>query len=127
MTNASVSDPFTVCDASDWRRVSENGIFNEGTDPWHLVRFSQRPETAVVVRCHWTQLVMGASRLSLLASPQDAGSHGADTSMGTCARRSVAGKGEHAGGNACAKNTATHASSSLARPLACSTSPNVLS
>ncbi len=59
LTNASVSDPFTVFDTYDWRSVIENGIFKEGKHPWHLLCFPQRTEAAVVVHCHFTFLVMG--------------------------------------------------------------------
>jgi hypothetical protein len=59
VTNASVSDPFTVFDTYDERSVIENGIFKEGRHPWHLLRFPQRTEAAVVVHCHFTVLVMG--------------------------------------------------------------------
>src|SRR6266478_2189759 len=59
LTNASVSDPFTVFDTYDWRSVIENGLFKEGKHPWHLLRFPQRTEAAVVVHCHFTLLVMG--------------------------------------------------------------------
>ncbi|GAC1401555.1 MAG: hypothetical protein NVSMB49_16310 [Ktedonobacteraceae bacterium] len=58
LTNAPVSDPFTVFDTYDWRSVIENGIFKEGKHPWHLLRFPQRTEAAVVVHCHFTLLVM---------------------------------------------------------------------
>src|SRR5258707_12091978 len=43
----------------DWRSVIENGIFKEGKHPWHLLRFPQRTEAAVVVHSHFTLLVMG--------------------------------------------------------------------
>ncbi len=59
LTNAPVSDPFTVFDTYDWRSVIENGIFKEGKHPWHLVRFPKRTEAAVVVHCFFTLLVMG--------------------------------------------------------------------
>ncbi len=59
LTNASVSDPFTVFDTYDWRSVIENGIFKEGKHPWHLLRFPKRTEAAVVVHCFFTLLVMG--------------------------------------------------------------------
>ena len=59
LTNASVSDPFMVFDTYDWRSVIENGIFKEGKHPWHLLRFPQRTQAAVVVHCHFTLLVMG--------------------------------------------------------------------
>jgi len=59
LTNASVSDPFTVFDTYDWRSVIENGLFKEGKHPWHLLRFPQRTEAAVVVHGHFTLLVMG--------------------------------------------------------------------
>ena len=59
LTNASVSDPFTVFDTYDWRSVIENGIFKEGKHPWQLLRFPQRTQAAVVVHCHFTLLVMG--------------------------------------------------------------------
>ncbi len=59
LTDAPVSDPFTIFDTYDWRSVIENGIFKEGKHPWHLLRFPQRTEAAVVVHCHFTLLVMG--------------------------------------------------------------------
>jgi hypothetical protein len=59
LTNASVSDPFTIFDTYDWRSVIENGIFKEGKHPWQLLRFPQRTEAAVVVHSHFTLLVMG--------------------------------------------------------------------
>ncbi len=59
LTNAPVSDPFTIFDTYDWRSVIENGIFKEGKHPWHLLRFPQRTEAAVVVHSHFTLLVMG--------------------------------------------------------------------
>src|SRR6266852_1265727 len=70
LTNASVSDPFTVFDTYDWRSVIENGLFKEGKHPWHLLRVPQRTEAAVVVHCHFTLLVMGLCRLSLVASQE---------------------------------------------------------
>jgi hypothetical protein len=42
LTNGEVCHPFVIVDTSDWRRVSENGMFKEGTHPWHLVRFPTR-------------------------------------------------------------------------------------
>jgi hypothetical protein len=59
LTNAPVSDPFMIFDTYDWRSVIENGIFKEGKHPWHLLRFPQRTEAAVVVHSHFTLLVMG--------------------------------------------------------------------
>jgi len=59
LTNAPVSDPFTIFDTYDWRSVIENGIFKEGKHPWHLLRFPQRTEAAVVVHGYFTLLVMG--------------------------------------------------------------------
>src|SRR6266566_8832430 len=59
LTNADVSDPFTIFDTYDWRSVIENGIFKEGKHPWHLLRFPTRTEAGVVVHCHFTLLVMG--------------------------------------------------------------------
>ncbi len=59
LTNAPVSDPFTIFDTYDWRSVIENGIFKEGKHPWHLLRFPQRTEAAVVVHSYFTLLVMG--------------------------------------------------------------------
>jgi Transposase DDE domain len=59
LTNAPVSDPFTIFDTYDWRSVIENGIFKEGKHPWHLLRFPQRTQAAVVVHSHFTLLVMG--------------------------------------------------------------------
>jgi hypothetical protein len=59
LTNAPVSDPFTIFDTYDWRSVIENGIFKEGKHPWHLLHFPQRTEAAVVVHSHFTLLVMG--------------------------------------------------------------------
>src|SRR5258708_17122632 len=49
LTNAPVSDPFTIFDTYDWRSVIENGIFKEGKHPWHLLRFPQRTEAVVMV------------------------------------------------------------------------------
>ena len=80
LTNASVSDPFTVFDAYDWRSVIENGIFKEGKYPWQLLRFPKRTEAAVVVHCHFTLLVMGlatAFRLWQANSTQQALAHSA--------------------------------------------------
>ncbi len=59
LTNAPVSDPFTIFDTYDWRSVIENGIFKEGKHPWHLLRFPTRTEAGVMVHCHFTLLVMG--------------------------------------------------------------------
>jgi Transposase DDE domain len=59
LTDAPVSDPFTIFDTYDWRSVIENGIFKEGKHPWHLLRFPTRTEAGVVVHCHFTLLVMG--------------------------------------------------------------------
>lgn len=75
LTNASVSDPFTVFDAYDWRSVIENGIFKEGKYPWQLLRFPKRTEAAVIVHCHFTLLVMAlatAFRLWQAKSAQQA-------------------------------------------------------
>src|SRR6266852_2687129 len=58
LTNAPVSDPFTIFDTYDWRSVIENGIFKEGKHPWHLGHFSKKTEAAVVVHCHLMLLVM---------------------------------------------------------------------
>jgi Transposase DDE domain len=58
LTNADVGDPFAIFDTYDWRSVIENGIFNEGKHPWHLLRFPKRTEAAVVVHCFFTLLVM---------------------------------------------------------------------
>jgi len=58
LTNGPVSDPFVVFDTYDWRSVIENGIFKEGKHPWHLGRFPQKTEAAVVVHCHLTVLMM---------------------------------------------------------------------
>src|SRR6266446_876669 len=59
LTNAPVSDPFTIFDTYDWRSVIENGIFKEGKHPWHLLRFPKRTQAAVVVHSFFTLLVMG--------------------------------------------------------------------
>jgi hypothetical protein len=59
LTNADVSDPFSIFDTYDWRSVIENGIFKEGKHPWHLLKFPKRTEAAVMVHCHFTLLVMG--------------------------------------------------------------------
>jgi len=60
LTNGEVSDPFSIFDTYDWRSVIENGIFKEGKHPWHLLRFPQRTQAAVVVvHCFFTLLVMG--------------------------------------------------------------------
>ena len=58
LTNGPVSDPFVVFDDYDWRSVIENGIFKEGKHPWHLGRFPQRNEAAVIVHCYFTLVVM---------------------------------------------------------------------
>jgi hypothetical protein len=58
LTNAPVTDPFVIFDTDDWRSVIENSIFKEGKHPWHLRRFPQRTEAAVVVHCHFTLAVM---------------------------------------------------------------------
>jgi hypothetical protein len=58
LTNAPVRDPFVSFDTYDWRSVIENSIFKEGKYPWHLRRFPQRTEAAVVVHCHVTLAVM---------------------------------------------------------------------
>lgn len=58
LTNGPVSDPFVVFDDYDWRSVIENGIFKEGKHPWHLGRFPQKNEAAVVVHCFFTLSVM---------------------------------------------------------------------
>jgi hypothetical protein len=42
LTNGPVRDPFVAFDTYDWRSVSENGIFKEGKQPWHLEHFPQR-------------------------------------------------------------------------------------
>jgi len=58
LTNGPVRDPFVAFDTYDWRRVSENGIFKEGKQPWHLEQFPQRTEAAVLVQCSFTVTVM---------------------------------------------------------------------
>src|SRR5436309_3207326 len=72
LTNASVSDPFTVFDTYDWRSVIENGIFKEGKHPWHLLCFPKRTEAAVVVHGHLTLLVMGLTTAFRLWQQQQA-------------------------------------------------------
>lgn len=59
LTNAEVSNPFTIFDTYDWRSVIENGIFKEGKHPWHLLQFPKRTQAAVMVHCYFTLLVMG--------------------------------------------------------------------
>ena len=59
LTNADVSNPFTIFDTYDWRSVIENGIFKEGKHPWHLLQFPKRTQAAVMVHCYFTLLVMG--------------------------------------------------------------------
>lgn len=54
LTNGDISDPFVVFDDYDWRSVIENGIFKEGKHPWHLLKFPQKNEAAVIVHCHFT-------------------------------------------------------------------------
>jgi len=39
--------------------VIEHGIFKAGKHPWHLLRFPQRTEAAVVVHSYFTLLVLG--------------------------------------------------------------------
>lgn len=58
LTNGEVRDPFVVFDDYDWRSVIENGIFKEGKHPWHLGRFPQKKEAAVIVHCFFTLSVM---------------------------------------------------------------------
>ena len=58
LTNAAVRDPFVSFDTYDWRSVIENSLFKEGKHPWHLRRFPQRTEAAVVAHCHFTLAVM---------------------------------------------------------------------
>ena len=58
LTNAAVRDPFVSFDTYDWRSVIENSLFKEGKHPWHLRRFPQRTEAAVVVHCYFTLAVM---------------------------------------------------------------------
>ena len=81
LTNASVSDPFTVFDTYDWRSVIENGLFKEGKHPWHLLCFPQRTEAAVVVHCHFTLLVMGLCTAFRLWQAQSALSPTAQTAV----------------------------------------------
>ncbi len=81
LTNASVSDPFTVFDTYDWRSVIENGIFKEGKHPWQLLRFPQRTQAAVVVHCHFTLLVMGLCTAFRLWQAQSALSPTEQTSV----------------------------------------------
>src|SRR5260370_1298187 len=59
LTNGQVSDTFSIFDTYDSRSVIENGIFQQGKHPWHLLRFPKRTEAAVVVHCFFTLLVMG--------------------------------------------------------------------
>lgn len=59
LTNGDVSDPFLVFDDYDWRSVIENGIFKEGKYSWHLLKFPQRNEAAVIVHSHFTLMMMG--------------------------------------------------------------------
>ncbi len=59
LTNADVSDPFTIFDTYDWRSVIENGIFKEGKHPWHLLQFPKRTQAAVMAHAYFTVLVMG--------------------------------------------------------------------
>src|SRR5712691_1207727 len=59
LTNGDVGDPFSIFDTYDWRSVIENGIFKEGKHPWHLLRFPNRTQAAVVVHSFFTLLVMG--------------------------------------------------------------------
>jgi hypothetical protein len=44
LTNGDVSDPLVLCDTSDWRSVSANGLFQEGKHPWHLLPHGMRNE-----------------------------------------------------------------------------------
>jgi hypothetical protein len=74
LTNGPVDDPFLVFDDYDWRSVIENGIFKEGKYSWHLLKFPQRNEAAVIVHCHFTLMMMGlctAFRLWQASSDQE--------------------------------------------------------
>jgi hypothetical protein len=81
LTNAPVSDPFTIFDTYDWRSVIENGIFKEGKHPWHLLRFPQRTTAAVVVHCHFTLVVMGLCTAFRLWQVQQASTPTSHTSL----------------------------------------------
>ena len=78
LTNGDVSDPFLIFEDYDWRSVIENGIFKEGKYSWHLLKFPQRNEAAVVVHSHFTLMMMGlctAFRLWQVNSDQDGMHH----------------------------------------------------
>jgi hypothetical protein len=81
LTDAPVSDPFTIFDTYDWRSVIENGLFKEGKHPWHLLRFPQRTEAAVVVHCHFTLLVMGLCTAFRLWQARQASAPTSQTSL----------------------------------------------
>src|SRR5205085_7823585 len=81
LTNGEVSDPFSIFDTYDWRSVIENGIFNEGKHPWHLLRFPKRSEAAVVVHCFFTLLVMGLCTAFRLWQAQTASSPTPQTTL----------------------------------------------
>jgi len=74
LTNADVSNPFTIFDTYDWRSVIENGIFKEGKHPWHLLQFPKRTQAAVMVHCFFTLLVMGLCTAFRLWQAQKAAS-----------------------------------------------------
>lgn len=71
LTNGSVTDPFVVFDAYDWRSVIENGIFKEGKHPWHLTHFPQKTKQAVIVHCFFTLTVMALCTAFRLWKAQD--------------------------------------------------------
>ncbi len=81
LTDAPVSDPFTIFDTYDWRSVIENGIFKEGKHPWHLLRFPKRTEAAVVVHCYFTLLVMGLCTAFRLGQARQASAPTSQTSV----------------------------------------------
>jgi len=71
LTNGSVKDPFVVFDDYDCCSVIENGIFKEGKHPWHLTRFPQKTEQAVIVHCFFTLTVMALCTAFRLWQAQD--------------------------------------------------------
>lgn len=58
LTNGEVRDPCVIFDISEWRSVMENGMFKEGTHPWHLVRFPKRTQAVVTVHVFFPLLVL---------------------------------------------------------------------
>lgn len=58
LTNADGSDPVVLFDPYDWRSAIENGIFNEGNHPWHLLSFPTRTQAAVRVHVFFPLLVL---------------------------------------------------------------------